>query len=125
MQYKNIIIIVILLGLLLTSGFLYTRVESQAETIGELSINLKDATDKITAMETLVRDFMAESESYNRDANEIAVKLAERVDSLQTNIQRGKKAIDAKPKLVEKLIQKDYKEFSSRMDCITLGKCEK
>ncbi|QAY01353.1 putative membrane protein [Aeromonas phage ZPAH1] len=104
--------------------YMFHRIEQQAITIGEMTQQIENYTTRITALETSISDFKTKSSEYNKETEKSNRELSVRLDKLDKNVQRGKDAIKAKPKLVEKLIQKDYMDFSQRMDCLTLEKCK-
>lgn len=116
---RYIIIGCLFLFLVGTNFFMYNTVQNQSKTIGELSIKLERSEARTTALEENMRNLAIETMAYNVKRHRNDSALSNRINKLETNVSRGERAIAEKPKLVEKLIQKDYEEFSQRLDCLT------
>lgn len=122
--YKAIAILVLMAVLFGSGWYMINKIESQATTISELTQTVEKTTSRLTAIEASIDDFKAQASEYSQTEEKSNRELSKRLGTLESNAGRGKKAIDKKPKLVEKLIQKDYAEFGVRMDCITMGECK-
>lgn len=124
MKLKIFAVLALIISICGSAWYMTNKIESQAITIGELSQTLETTTTRLNALEVSISDFKLQSGEYSKIEQESNRELSKRINTLEVNAHRGQVAIDNKPKLVEKLIQKDYIEFSKRMDCITMGECK-
>lgn len=124
MTYKAIAVGILLLIVCGSAYYMFNKIETQAEQIGVLTTTLETTTSNLNALEARIVDFMVEADEYNKTTEKSNRELSVRLNKLDTDVQRGKNAIEKKPKLVEKAIQKDYQDFGKRMDCITMGECK-
>lgn len=124
MTYKAIAIGILLLIVCGSAYYMFNKIETQAEQIGVLTTTLETTTSNLNALEARIVDFMVEADEYNKTTEKSNRELSVRLNKLDTDVQRRKNAIEKKPKLVEKAIQKDYQDFGKRMDCITMGECK-
>lgn len=124
MTYKAIAAGILLLIVCGSAYYMFNKIETQAEQIGVLTTTLETTTSNLNALEARIVDFMVEADEYNKTTEKSNRELSVRLNKLDTDVQRGKNAIEKKPKLVEKAIQKDYQDFGKRMDCITMGECK-
>ncbi|AFN39439.1 Rz-like spanin [Aeromonas phage CC2] len=123
-RYKAIIFGVLLILVGGSAWYMFNKIESQAITIGEMTQQLEITTSRLSAIELSISDFKQQSSEYSQTEEKSNRELSKRIGTLESNASRGKDAINKKPKLVEKIIQKDYEEFGNRMDCLTLGECK-
>ncbi|UYD59262.1 hypothetical protein HPMBJEAJ_00147 [Aeromonas phage avDM6] len=124
MKLKIFAVLAIIIAIGGSAWYMTNKIESQGIVIGELTQTLETTKSRLNALETSISDFKLQSGEYSKIEQESNRELSKRINTLEVNAGRGQVAIDKKPKLVEKLIQKDYVEFGVRMDCITMGECK-
>jgi polyribonucleotide nucleotidyltransferase len=110
----------IALGLaLIASALVVAALLSSLHSKNELINNLEEANKSI-AME--YHNAVIETSRLNEAIKNSNLKLRASVVGLENKRDREATVL-AKPKLVEKLIQKSYKERESRLECLTGGLC--